>query len=292
MMIYPKKKQSLLRRYWKPLTAFCIIPSLSIALYCNHIKSKLDLRNNDLQELIKTLPDAPFVKSVEISEIKNTVSRIPDFEPLESMVPNENMSYEDIAQFCVSFSALNKQVDALDSMSYEDIIKTISHPVQARIAILGYKQRNKLPRKKETIREDSFKELHENKERFICPGGAIIPSTTLSDDGYRPLMLTMASPRSTLYESLRDITLDREVKYYAHVVFLYKENDKFGYVGINGISRPKFESIESLLNSISENIGIKYTRFQIYDMNDVTPDWITTDSNLVMKCSYQEVKGH
>lgn len=227
-----------------------------------------------LQYYIATLPR---FQSVLIESIENTVSSNQS-RSIEDIIKKEGIIYAQAVLYG-GRKGIEDTAAQLDKINYKQVIESVDHPILARKVILGYIKRNGLFPNGES---HNFTDIHENKVKIDCSEAAMIAAATLSDDGYRPLLLAMA-PSSEALASNKELG--------SHVVFLYKQYDKFGYIGANGMAGPIFGSIKDMLSSISENLDVEYTRFQIYDLNNESRDWIFSDKGLDKFSDFQPIKN-
>ena len=66
-----------------------------------------------------------------------------------------------------------------------------------------------------------------------------------------------------------------------HAVHLYKSDGRFGYIGVNNITAPKFDSVEGVVRYISDKGCNEYDRYLIYDLRSEKEDWRTTTNNIM-----------
>lgn len=140
------------------------------------------------------------------------------------------------------------------SMNYQEVIKAVKTPAQARAYILNNIQ------PKDTAGNISFKKIHEYK-KGDCSEAVIAASALLSDNGYPPLYLVMTKG----YDQV------------GHTVFVYKENNKFGVISIIPSENyyPKFSNLEEISRTLGYDL---YRLCRIHD--EIIPNWISTDRDL------------
>ena len=103
----------------------------------------------------------------------------------------------------------------------------------------------------------------------------------MSDDGYEPVILVVAQ---------EEIIVDESGFYKpAHTVFMYRQNGRFGSVGLNesDFHFPIFDSVNNLARAISDSYktnGYNLRRYTVINLEENNPDYITTDRNM-----YKEV---
>ena len=122
-----------------------------------------------------------------------------------------------------------------------------------------------------------FRTVHEGAPTD-CSEAAYAAAALLSDDGYEPLVMVLAE--NTLAGSLLGNR--------AHIVFVYKQNDGFGSIGIRqrkDFNRPVFATLDALAKRIQQvqhqdNQDILLTRYVVINIGENDPDYITTNRNM------------
>ncbi len=218
----------------------------------------------------------PEFEKIRPFEIEN-VSPFPSYEDsLGQRYDSLGLDYEVLVRIAFNEKKLENLALELDSLSHDEVLEKVNHPIGARILILGYLKRNG-PRKIDTPGFYCFKRIHDNKEKVDCSEASIIAAASLSDDGYRPLILVMnTSLESYLFGE----------NYSGHAVFLYKRDNKFGYVGVSGITGPVYDNVEDIVDYFSEATKFDYVQHQIIDLDKSGRGWTTEDSALERKISY------
>ena len=105
---------------------------------------------------------------------------------------------------------------------------------------------------------ESFKENHEKAEG-VCIDYATAAAALLSDNGYEPLILAMKGNRG------------------AHAVFLYKESDKFGILGID-YTDPIYSTIDGVISAINEKHSQVYGKYAVANLDSNFSNWISGDN--------------
>ena len=143
------------------------------------------------------------------------------------------------------------------SMNYQEVIKAVENPAQARAYILNNIQ------PKVTAGNISFKKIHECR-KGDCSEAIIAASALLSDNGYPPLYLAMTKNYKNKV---------------GHGVFVYKENNKWGVISIipSENYNPKFSNLEQISSILGYDL---YILCRIHD--EIIPDWISTDRDLTL----------
>lgn len=97
----------------------------------------------------------------------------------------------------------------------------------------------------------TFNLTHKNRAGD-CDDGALAAAALLQDNGYEPLILSMSS-----YSE-------------GHAVYLYKKDGKYGSIGINSTDyhEPKFDSLDSLVNTFRPTLFKKYEYYYVINVND------------------------
>ncbi len=107
------------------------------------------------------------------------------------------------------------------------------------------------------------------EKTFDCTEAAYVAAALLSDDGYQPISLILLN-----------------VFYYArHMVFVYKQDNLFGSIGINDFdcNEPRFKTVNDLAKYIAqecEEIGYPCNKYILFDMGEGEESFITTDKNM------------
>lgn len=173
------------------------------------------------------------------------------------------VSIKDIKNTNSPIKKPRKNYTNYDSLNLEEVIKNIQTPQEAQNYInnyikYDYSQFNINKNKKtKKYRVSSFRHTYKNG-KGICIDKAIAAAAVLKDNGYEPLLLLMKKGLG------------------GHVVFLYKENNKFGAVNPDKRLRPPvYESI----NALVKNLG-RYESYGIINIEQFNPNWIKTDKNL------------
>ncbi len=150
-------------------------------------------------------------------------------------------------------------INRLKNTSYEEVIAEIKTPEQARWYIQNY-----LKTEESAYFTKSFKRVHEERGAD-CADATVAAAALLSDDNFPANYLIMLKKGGR----------------FAHSVFFYEKDGKYGTLGINDIDNnpPIFSSLEEIVR----HIGHGYDIYRSGDLSKgITPDWITTPKNLDM----------
>jgi hypothetical protein len=147
-----------------------------------------------------------------------------------------------------------------DKLNYEEAIKATKTPQGVQFFLDNYFSYDKNEVTGLSLfrssKGESFKENYK-KRKGVCLDYATCADALLSDDGYPPLLLEMRDTYST-----------------NHMVFLYKEGNKFGALG-NTEMKPIYNSIESLVKHFYI-YGIQFNEYAVINLDDKFPnhEWI------------------
>lgn len=173
---------------------------------------------------------------------------------------------------CIKEREIALKVAEYKSLSYEQVIKTVSTPEQAQ----WYVENCITPFSEdddEFLVRHSFRLTHETG-RGDCDDAAVAAAAMLQDDGYPPKYM-----RLTGYSG-------------GHVVYLYFDFKKelYGVVSIwpNEFSKPRFKSLDELARWISSR-NHRYMQYLVstFDEGGIIPDWVFTNKSL-----YVDPKEH
>ena len=142
-------------------------------------------------------------------------------------------------------------------MGYTEVIRRVQTPNGARDYILRYLR----PRERDNGRHYySFRQIH-NGFPVDCTEGAVAAAALLSDNGYPPYIMHIKEKRTEKS---------------SHVLYIYKENGKFGSLGINfsDNNAPQFETLEGLARYIAGGLNMQYDGYKIADLRFFFPDYI------------------
>ena len=236
--------------------------------YINHLgeKQKIEQENEMNIRRIKLEKERLkiyFVKPHNIKNIKNSS----EADLLEKIIDDNNLTLE---------NSVKRYERLINRSSFEEIINVVKTPLEARLLILAYLKRNTFPKNNEFY---SFKEIHEKKIELSCLSAAYVAATTLHDNGFPPLILSVAIP---LEEAMKKDAP-------THAVFLYKYNDHFGFVSNRCIKPPIFKNVSAVIDCISELSGRKHTRYRIRDLSEASSNWIAQVPDLSKSPYYEEV---
>ncbi|MDP2749283.1 MAG: hypothetical protein Q8O89_00440 [Nanoarchaeota archaeon] len=164
----------------------------------------------------------------------------------------------------------NNKKEFYASMSYKEVIEYVKTPKQAEEYIQVYLEPNI-----SGAFVKSFKRTHEER-KADCADATVAAAALLSDNGYEPTYLLMASKNK-----------NGKMSSEAHAVFIYKEKGKYGTMGINLLDNndPRFSSLDDVA------IFFEYDFYSCGKMEEkVIPDWISTQRNLLI--SKTELQKH
>lgn len=187
-------------------------------------------------------------------------------------------SYDELSE--MANASLPKVVRHLNNINYNEVRFMADHPLFAKVLIDAYKLRNGVAKDGNGLRVYSFRQIHEDRIPLDCSEATVIAAAALYNNGYRPLSLTMN----------REYDVFDEKGAQGHEVFLYKKNGKFGFVGINRCSRPKYDSVDDIVRFLGSKLNVDFTKLGIYDFSIEDKNWITTDANLQRRTIYRELK--
>jgi len=146
--------------------------------------------------------------------------------------------------------------------SAEEIAASVHHPLQARITVFRYQIQNGL------IADGSppsFSQIHYHRRPLDDYGAAIIAAYVLEHCGYKPYVLCL----KTSWETFLLRPLENSIT----KVYLYKQDEKFGYISLLGISEPKFSTLKDLADELSGKMHVNYTQYFLFDLNVACPGW-------------------
>ncbi|MFA6227759.1 MAG: hypothetical protein WC668_01085 [Patescibacteria group bacterium] len=144
----------------------------------------------------------------------------------------------------------------------EEVAASVHHPLQARIIVFRYQLQNGL------IADNSppsFSQIHYSRRPLDDYGAAVTAAYVLEHCGYQPYVLCLKTSWKTF--------LFRPLESSVTKVYLYKQNDKFGYISMLGISEPKFNTLKELAGELSEKMHVSYTQYLLFDLNVACPGW-------------------
>lgn len=151
----------------------------------------------------------------------------------------------------------------------EQVADSIHHPLQARDMIIHYQIKNGL------ISDNSppsFSQIHYRKRPLDGYGAAIVAAYLLEHCGYEPYVMHLRTSWQTFFL--------QPLKSSAYTVYLYKQEGKFGYISLLGISEPKFATLQELAADLSNKMKVKYTQYFIFNLNNTCPGWQTANPGL------------
>lgn len=159
--------------------------------------------------------------------------------------------------------------------SWQDAIKYVSTPREAQYYCNWLCATKKFTNVNSYI--PSFKEVHEGNQ-MDCVRGAIAAAALLSDNGYAPLALTVCDNSTFSCEG--------------HIVFIYKQNGKFGSVGINkhDFHEPKFDTVRDLAQDIVDHFPDNWNYYGVLNFADNHTDFISGSSEPNKSCGSQHLK--
>jgi hypothetical protein len=221
-------------------------------MYKNSLK-----KNNQIQlERIIQSKEKYFVNP---SSIQNTKPYV-EMENFENWLKDKNVAHEQMALF-LGKKVVDSYIKFIDDLGYEAGLRLVDTPVKARILALAYLERNGYQANKTFY---SLKEVHDNKIKIDCSEATTIIAASLFDNGFQPLMLVV----SPSYEDIKNN--NRE----SHAAFLYKYNNKFGFIDNNFMSGPVFLNVENLIDFMGKKYDINYQKYYICDLSKENPDWM------------------
>lgn len=151
-----------------------------------------------------------------------------------------------------------------EKLTWQEAIEYIQTPKEAEIYMiwLRYRDDNR-KRFGSNLYLHSFKRIYEGA-KIDCFEGALAVAALLSDNGYPPLVLIFGS----------------YIK--SHAVFLYKQNDRFGSIGINmsDMNKPMYESLDDLVKYLAKCYKLSHY-YQVINLSENDPDWLTTNKNMI-----------
>jgi hypothetical protein len=154
-----------------------------------------------------------------------------------------------------------------DKLDYLEAIKAVQTPNGAQLFLDNYFSYDKSELTGSPLirlsKGESFKENYQ-KRKGVCLDYATCAAALLSDDGYPPLLLQMGDKTSPI----------------DHVVFLYKEGNKFGALG-NTEMKPVYSSIEELVKHFYL-YGVQFDEYAVFNLKDKfqNNEWINGKVNL------------
>lgn len=153
--------------------------------------------------------------------------------------------------------ALDKQID-YNKLTWQEAIKKVQTPEQVQ----DYLDRHLIF--KENEKETSFAIIHTDR-KGDCHEYAIASAALLSDDGYKPYILSMFT---TNYAE-------------GHSVFLYRIPQGYGALG-NSPLPPHYDTVEDLIKMFNFLTGIKFTKYVIIDLEKSFPnkEWIASQNGV------------
>lgn len=148
----------------------------------------------------------------------------------------------------------------ISKMSYVEVIERIKTPQEAKKYILGYLEyKDDISNWGQVDYWASFSRIHKNGSDD-CEGGAFAAAALLQDNGYPPLMLAFGEFG----------------KKSGHAVYIYKENGKWGTLGIDitDCHDAKYDTVDDIVRSY----GGDY--YNVYNLENTNVDWLNTDLNI------------
>lgn len=171
--------------------------------------------------------------------------------------PADPASIEDVQRVSHSQDETHSDFD-YERMSYQEAIEAVSNP---KGVLDYYKKHLSEDDGENSDKINSFKKIHETR-RGMCGDYATAAAALLSDDGYGSTIVY-----------LWDLEVNRR-----HVIYIYKENGRFGSIGMN-----KDDIREAIYDSVEDIIGEYYLLYRTYliiDFDSTMTDWRTTDKAL------------
>lgn len=164
---------------------------------------------------------------------------------------------------------LEKYFSAMKEAGPEAMIKTVKCPAEAAAAIIHYTIRNGV---EVTGDLPNITAIHRKKTPIDCYGAAVIAASMLSDDGYPPYLLSLrTSPRTYFFDIVNSSI---------HMVYIYRQNNKFGYISLQNSTNPIFCSLNELISDVSKNMKVVYTQYFIFDLSRVAKNFITSNPGI------------
>ncbi len=166
-----------------------------------------------------------------------------------------------------------KNAGDFSRMNYQEAIEYVQTPLQAKQYLNWLCDRPKIVFDKGKY-FSSFRKTHEGRTPIDCSEMAYAAAALLSDNGYPPLLLAFFPYQFS--------------KASGHVVFAYKEQGKFGSVGIepDDFQHPVHDNLESLVQYITESHANplkpqeRYRYYCLFNLEENDPDYIATERNL------------
>lgn len=158
------------------------------------------------------------------------------------------------------------------NLTWQEAIAHVKTPEGAKDYINWMRSRQKWDNGKHMY---SFKSIHEGAP-VDCTEAATAAAALLSDDGYQPLELILAERTKWSHNGF---------VIQAHTVFVYKQNGKFGSVGINDTDyvAPTYNSIDELTRELSTHLissGFRPTRYALINMGENRTNFISGDGDM------------
>ncbi|MBU0666586.1 MAG: hypothetical protein ABIC91_07540 [Nanoarchaeota archaeon] len=250
---------------WTIITGLTI--GTAINFYSMYYKLKEQKENNN-KIVVHTILE---------EQIKNTNPKDLRYSQLEKELRMNNSNSKDLYELASKGNEeiFRKYKTILKKADLYFIRKMVYHPIQARTLIKTYEKRNGVNKKSGKVVGNgfySYETIHNKKIKMTCTEAAIIAAATLKDDGYRPLLLfiNQKQPKGLNEKELKKWKQNN----YDHVVFLYKQNDKYGSIGGNIILENKFSNIETLAREVAEISQITYGSHHVIDLDETGIDWL------------------
>ena len=140
-----------------------------------------------------------------------------------------------------------KYDETYDKMSYKEAIKKVTTPIEAKDYCLNHLKSSHNSLDYEGYYHN-FEDIHKNK-RVDCVHAAISCAALLSDDGFKPYILSFGEEGKT-----------------GHTVFLYQKGKKYGSIGINeqDFTKPVFSTEKALASYLFLKIYNRFPKDDLY----------------------------
>ena len=219
---------------------FAIITTVAFDLLQGNVFS---LAPSDIQEPVIS-------ENKKITEINNAIAA------------EANANWQDLAVGALKNKESVLLPEAMLAPSAEQVAGVVYHPIQAWMLIAHYYGKNGL------ISDNtppSFSQIHYRKRPIDNYGAAIIAAYLLEQRGYKPYVLCLKTSWWT--------TVYRPLEVSLKMVYLFKQNGKFGYISLGGVCEPKFTTLKELADELSAKDHVKYVDFFMFDLDEQCPGW-------------------
>ncbi|MFA5124722.1 MAG: hypothetical protein WC473_02760 [Patescibacteria group bacterium] len=208
------------------------------------------------------------IASLDPSQIEQTsLATDPQLNEVQKIINDLSIIYTDWDKIAMASLGKNQEASVIMpehilAPSAEQIAATVHHPLQARTIVFCYQLQNGL------IADNSppsFSQIHYSRRPLDDYGAAVVAAYVLKHCGYEPYILCLKTSWKTF--------LFRPLKSSITKVYLYKQDGKFGYISLLGISEPKFSTIKELARELSKKMQVNYTQYFLFDLNVACPGW-------------------